>query len=74
MRLMYDSPYRPTASRRPDSKNHLESEQAFLKLADELDTETLFLNRCNYNYLAPALAWTCVTNRGSEVSLRKFGT
>jgi acyl-CoA reductase-like NAD-dependent aldehyde dehydrogenase len=37
----------------------------------ELETGTVFLNRCDF--LDPALAWTGVKNSGRGVSLSKFG-
>lgn len=39
--------------------------------AQELETGTVFLNRCDF--LDPALAWTGVKNSGRGVSLSKFG-
>ncbi|KAF7348446.1 putative betaine aldehyde [Mycena venus] len=47
------------------------SEEAFLKLEDQLECGTVFLNRCDY--LDPALAWTGVKNSGRGISLSKFG-
>lgn len=39
--------------------------------AQELETGTVFLNRCDF--LDPALAWTGVKDSGRGVSLSKFG-
>nr|VWP00729.1 Peroxisome biosynthesis protein [Ganoderma boninense] len=69
--LMNDSPYGLTASVWTNAEGNPESEQAFLHLADELHTGTVFLNRCDY--LDPALAWTGVKNSGRGVSLSVFG-
>lgn len=44
---------------------------AFEMFAQELETGTVFLNRCDY--LDPALAWTGVKDSGRGVSLSKFG-
>jgi acyl-CoA reductase-like NAD-dependent aldehyde dehydrogenase len=71
IRLMNDSPYGLTSSIWTNAEKNTESQDAFLKLADELDTGTVFLNRCDY--LDPALAWTGVKNSGRGVSLSKFG-
>jgi acyl-CoA reductase-like NAD-dependent aldehyde dehydrogenase len=40
-------------------------------LADELETGTVFLNRCDY--LDPALAWTGVKNSGRGCTLSRLG-
>jgi acyl-CoA reductase-like NAD-dependent aldehyde dehydrogenase len=40
-------------------------------LGDELDTGTVFLNRCDY--LDPALAWTGVKNSGRGCTLSRLG-
>jgi acyl-CoA reductase-like NAD-dependent aldehyde dehydrogenase len=45
--------------------------EAFEMFAQELETGTVFLNRCDF--LDPALAWTGVKNSGRGVSLSKFG-
>ncbi|KAI0304764.1 succinate semialdehyde dehydrogenase [Russula brevipes] len=71
VRLMNDSPYGLTASVWTNAETNPESQNAFLKLVDELHTGTVFLNRCDY--LDPALAWTGVKNSGRGVSLSKFG-
>ena len=47
------------------------AEARFLRFADELETGTVFLNRCDY--LDPALAWTGVKDSGRGVTLSKFG-
>lgn len=41
------------------------------RLGDEIDTGTLFMNRCDY--LDPALAWTGVKNSGRGVTLSYMG-
>ncbi|KAI0739470.1 succinate semialdehyde dehydrogenase [Daedaleopsis nitida] len=69
--LMNDSPYGLTASIWTNAAANPESQEAFLGMADELHTGTVFLNRCDY--LDPALAWTGVKNSGRGVSLSKFG-
>ncbi|KAI0812702.1 NAD-aldehyde dehydrogenase [Irpex lacteus] len=71
LRLMNDSPYGLTASVWTNAEKNKESEEVFLKFADELETGTVFLNRCDY--LDPALAWTGVKNSGRGVSLSKYG-
>ncbi|KAJ7788995.1 hypothetical protein B0H13DRAFT_1936512 [Mycena leptocephala] len=63
VKLMNDSPYGLTG--------HPESEEAFLKLEDQLECGTVFLNRCDY--LDPALAWTGAKDSGRGLSLSKFG-
>lgn len=69
LELMNDSPYGLTAS--IWTTNQPDSEAAFLRFVDELETGTVFLNRCDY--LDPALAWTGVKDSGRGVSLSKFG-
>ncbi|KAI0695681.1 succinate semialdehyde dehydrogenase [Cerioporus squamosus] len=69
--LMNDSPYGLTASVWTNAAANPDSEKAFLTIMDELQTGTVFLNRCDY--LDPALAWTGVKNSGRGVSLSKFG-
>jgi len=71
VKLMNDSPYGLTASIWTNAAEHPESEEAFLKLEDQLECGTVFLNRCDY--LDPALAWTGVKNSGRGISLSKFG-
>ena len=68
---MNDSPYGLTASIWTNAKDNAESQKAFEFFADELETGTVFLNRCDY--LDPALAWTGVKNSGRGISLSKFG-
>ena len=41
------------------------------RLGNEIDTGTLFMNRCDY--LDPALAWTGVKNSGRGVTLSRLG-
>ncbi|KAG7092052.1 hypothetical protein E1B28_008433 [Marasmius oreades] len=69
--LMNDSPYGLTASVWTNADGNSESQEAFLKLVEELETGTVFLNKCDY--LDPALSWTGVKNSGRGVSLSKFG-
>ncbi|KAN0078246.1 aldehyde dehydrogenase [NAD(P)+] [Tylopilus felleus] len=71
IRLMNDSPYGLTASVWTNAQENPGSEKAFLHIVDELQTGTVFLNRCDF--LDPALAWTGVKNSGRGVSLSKFG-
>jgi len=71
IRLMNDSPYGLTASVWTNAEEHTESQEAFLRIVDELQTGTVFLNRCDF--LDPALSWTGVKNSGRGVSLSKFG-
>lgn len=69
--LMNDSPYGLTASVWTNAAQHPDSQEAFLRIVDELETGTVFLNRCDF--LDPALAWTGVKHSGRGVSLSKFG-
>ena len=65
LRLMNDSDFGLTAaiySRDPERA---------MQLADELETGTVFLNRCDY--LDPALAWTGVKNSGRGCTLSRVG-
>ncbi|KAI0034265.1 succinate semialdehyde dehydrogenase [Vararia minispora EC-137] len=71
IKLMNDSPYGLTASVWTDAEKNVQSKDAFLKMVDEIDAGTVFLNRCDY--LDPALAWTGVKNSGRGVSLSTFG-
>ncbi|MGH8329157.1 MAG: aldehyde dehydrogenase family protein, partial [Pseudomonas sp.] len=41
------------------------------RLGNEIDTGTVFMNRCDY--LDPALAWTGVKNSGRGVTLSRLG-
>jgi acyl-CoA reductase-like NAD-dependent aldehyde dehydrogenase len=61
VRLMNDSPYGLTAAIWTADLDVASS------LADQLDTGTVFANRCDY--LDPALAWTGVKETGRGVSL-----
>lgn len=47
---MNDSPYGLTASIWTNAEANLESEQAFLRIVDELETGTVFLNRCGASF------------------------
>ncbi|KAF9242795.1 Aldehyde/histidinol dehydrogenase [Melanogaster broomeanus] len=69
--LMNDSPYGLTASVWTNAEDNPESQEAFLRIVDDLQTGTVFLNRCDF--LDPALSWTGVKNSGRGVSLSKFG-
>ncbi|EIM92724.1 succinate semialdehyde dehydrogenase [Stereum hirsutum FP-91666 SS1] len=71
VKLMNDSPYGLTASVWTNAEKNADSQEAFLNLIDELQTGTVFLNRCDF--LDPALAWTGVKNSGRGISLSKFG-
>ena len=63
--LMNDSAYGLTASIWTPDKD------AALNMGKELQTGTVFLNRCDY--LDPALAWTGVKNSGRGVTLSRLG-
>ena len=65
LELMNDSPYGLTAS--IWTKDGL----AATVLGDELETGTVFMNRCDY--LDPALTWTGVKNTGRGASLSVVG-
>lgn len=71
IKLMNDSPYGLTASVWTSASTSESSEEAFLKIADQIETGTVFLNRCDY--LDPALAWTGVKDSGRGISLSRFG-
>ena len=63
--LMNDTAYGLTASIwTPD-------QEAALTIGNQLQTGTVFLNRCDY--LDPALAWTGVKNSGRGVTLSRLG-
>ncbi len=63
--LMNDSEFGLTASIwTPD-------ESAAMKIADDLETGTCFMNRCDY--LDPALAWVGVKNSGRGCTLSSLG-
>ena len=63
--LMNDSEYGLTAA------IYSADEEAALLLGDQLQTGTVFLNRCDY--LDPALAWTGVKNSGRGCTLSGVG-
>ena len=63
--LMNDSPYGLTAS------IWTKDVEAVEKLGDQVNTGTLFMNRCDY--LDPGLAWTGVKNTGVGVTLSVLG-
>lgn len=65
IKLINDSPYGLTVS------VWTASEEAFLELIDDIETGTVYQNRCDY--LDPALAWTGVKHSGRGVSLSKYG-
>lgn len=65
IQLMNDSPYGLTAS-----IWSTDIEMA-IKLGDQLETGTCYLNRCDY--LDPELAWTGVKNSGRGCTLSKLG-
>jgi acyl-CoA reductase-like NAD-dependent aldehyde dehydrogenase len=65
IRLMNDSDFGLTAA--VFSADPAAAEQ----LADQLDTGTVFLNRCDY--LDPALAWTGVKHSGRGCTLSQVG-
>uniref|UniRef100_A0A8H8CH36 Aldehyde dehydrogenase domain-containing protein n=1 Tax=Psilocybe cubensis TaxID=181762 RepID=A0A8H8CH36_PSICU len=71
IKLMNDSRYGLTASIWTNANDNPDSEKAFLQILEELETGTVFLNRCDY--LDPALAWCGVKDSGRGVSLSKFG-
>ncbi len=65
IRLMNDSDYGLTAS------VWTTDEAAALSIGEQVNTGTLFMNRCDY--LDPALAWTGVKNSGRGCSLSALG-
>lgn len=65
VRLMNDSAYGLTASIWSDDVDAAEA------LGDQVDTGTVFLNRCDH--LDPALAWTGVRDSGRGVTLSRLG-
>ena len=65
IRLMNDSPYGLSAS------IWSEDTDAAHRIAPELETGTVFLNRCDY--LDPALAWTGVKDTGRGATLGTLG-
>jgi acyl-CoA reductase-like NAD-dependent aldehyde dehydrogenase len=65
MRLMNDSPYGLTASIWTSDLRAAE------RLGAEIETGTVYMNRCDY--LDPALAWTGVKETGRGATLSRLG-
>jgi len=65
LRLMNDSHYGLTAS------VWTLDEEAALRIGDQLETGTVYMNRCDY--LDPALAWVGVRDSGRGVTLSRRG-
>lgn len=65
IKLMNDSPYGLTAA------IFTSDTEAGLRIGTELETGTVFMNRCDY--LDPALAWTGVKNTGRGATLSRLG-
>jgi acyl-CoA reductase-like NAD-dependent aldehyde dehydrogenase len=65
IRLMNDSKYGLTAS------IWTRDEEAALRIGDQVETGTWFMNRCDY--LDPALAWTGVKDSGRGCALSILG-
>jgi acyl-CoA reductase-like NAD-dependent aldehyde dehydrogenase len=65
VQLMNDSRYGLTAS------IWTQDAEAAAKLGDEIETGTVFMNRCDY--LDPALAWTGVKDTGRGATLSHIG-
>jgi acyl-CoA reductase-like NAD-dependent aldehyde dehydrogenase len=65
IRLMNDSQYGLTAS------IWTTDEEAAIRIGGQIETGTLFMNRCDY--LDPALAWTGVKNSGRGCTLSVLG-
>lgn len=65
LRLMNDSPYGLTAS------IWTENEDEAIKIGDQVNTGTWYMNRCDY--LDPYLAWVGVKDSGRGCSLSKVG-
>jgi acyl-CoA reductase-like NAD-dependent aldehyde dehydrogenase len=65
VRLMNDSPYGLTAS------VWTRDEAAAERIGSELETGTVYMNRCDY--LDPGLAWTGVKDTGRGASLSRIG-
>lgn len=65
LRLMNDSAYGLTAS------IWTRDVEAAVRLGDDLETGTVFLNRCDY--LEPSLAWTGVKDSGRGCTLSRLG-
>ena len=64
IRLMNDSEFGLTASIWTTDMD------AAIRIGDEIETGTVFMNRCDY--LDPALAWTGVKDTGRGVSLSEI--
>jgi len=65
IRLMNDSRYGLTAA------IWTGDEAAAIRIGDQVETGTWFMNRCDY--LDPALAWTGVKDSGRGISLSVLG-
>ena len=65
IRLMNDSPYGLTASVWTQDVSAVES------LGNQLETGTVFMNRCDY--VDPTLVWTGVKDTGSGIALSRLG-
>ena len=65
VRLMNDSPYGLTAS------VWTRDEAAAERIGIEIETGTVYMNRCDY--LDPGLAWTGVKDTGRGASLSRIG-
>ncbi len=65
IQMMNDSDFGLTAS------IWTKDEESALDIADQLDTGTVFMNRCDY--LDPQLAWVGVKNSGRGCTLSKMG-
>jgi acyl-CoA reductase-like NAD-dependent aldehyde dehydrogenase len=65
VRLMNDSPYGLTAA------IFTRDVDAAARLGQEIETGTVFMNRCDY--LDPALAWTGVKDTGRGATLSRLG-
>ena len=65
VRLMNDSPYGLTASIWTQDADRATA------LGEQIETGTVFMNRCDY--LDPALAWTGVKDTGRGASLSRVG-
>jgi acyl-CoA reductase-like NAD-dependent aldehyde dehydrogenase len=63
--LMNDSPYGLTASIWSRDMEHA------VKIGDQVETGTVFMNRCDY--LDPALVWTGVKDTGKGAALSQIG-
>jgi acyl-CoA reductase-like NAD-dependent aldehyde dehydrogenase len=65
LRLMNDSPYGLSAS--VWTRDHAAAE----RIGGEIETGTVYMNRCDY--LDPGLAWTGVKDTGRGASLSRIG-